>query len=98
MLSEFVRAAIVFDAFYSTKLCVIGAVGERVVFGVSFLVFSPVFFVCAKTKEVLVAAGVIVLNSVPLIVSQMVRIVIMVQGNQDNLASNLGVLNLFCVV
>lgn len=84
--------AMVFGAFYPAILRFIGTVGERVVFGSSFLVFSCVLYVCAKTKDVLVAAGVIALGSIPFIVTQTIPIAIVVQRYPENLASNLGVL------
>lgn len=84
--------AMIFGAFYPSILRFIGAVGERIVFGLSFLVFSCVLYACANTKDVLVAAGVIALGSVPFIVTQTIPIAIVVQKYPENLASNLGVL------
>lgn len=90
--------AMVFSAFYPTIIKWVGAIGERVVFGVSFAVFSVVLFVFASTSNVVVAACVIALGSVPFIVTQTIPIAIVVQRYPDNVGSNLGVMNLFCVV
>lgn len=90
--------AMVFSAFYPSIIKWVGAVGERVVFGLSFLLFSSVLFSFAYTKNVVVAACVIALGSVPFIVTQTIPIALVVQRYPENLASNLGVLNLFCVV
>lgn len=84
--------AIVFSAFYPSIIKWVGAIGERVVFGVSFFVFSSVLYACAYTKNVLVAGSVIALGAVPFIVTQTIPIAIVVQRFPDNLASNLGVL------
>lgn len=90
--------ALVFSAYYPRIIKWVGAIGERVVFGMSFLVFSAVLFAFAYTKKVIVAASVIALGSVPFIVTQTIPIAIVVQRYPENLASNLGVMNLFCVV
>ncbi|KAI0567601.1 MFS transporter [Gracilaria domingensis] len=90
--------AIFFSFFYPSIISFIGAVGERLVFGIAFLVFSSVLFSCAFTKDVLIAGLVIALGSVPFIVTQTIPIAIAVQRYPENLASNLGMLNLFCVV
>lgn len=84
--------AIVFSAFYPSIIKWVGAIGERVVFGVSFFVFSCVLYACAYTKNVLVAGSVIALGAVPFIVTQTIPIAIVVQRFPNNLASNLGVL------
>lgn len=84
--------ALVFSAFYPRIIKWVGAIGERVVFGASFLVFSSILYVCADTKNVLVAGSVIALGAVPFIVTQTIPVAIVVQRFPDNLASNLGVL------
>lgn len=93
-LANIVKAllAMIFGAFYPTIIYWIGAIGERVVFGLSFLFFSIILYVCAKTKSVIIAVGVIALGSVPFIVTQTIPIAIVVQRYPENLASNLGVL------
>lgn len=90
--------AMVFAAFYPTILEWVGAVGERVVFGLAFLIFSTVLFALAFTRDVYMAAMVIALGSVPFILTQTIPIAMVVQRFPEHLASNLGVLNLFCVV
>lgn len=90
--------AMIFSAFYPRIIAWVGSIGERVVFGGSFFVFSSALFACAYTKNAWVAGGVIALGSVPFIVTQTIPIAIVVQRYPENLASNLGVLNLFCVI
>ena len=90
--------AMMFAAFYPSIIAWVGNIGERVIFGGSFLVFSSVLYACAFTKNIWVAAGVIALGSVPFIVTQTIPIAIVVQRYPEHLASNLGVLNLFCVI
>lgn len=90
--------AMLFSFYYPRIIEFVGAVGERMVFGLSFLVFSSVLFSCAYTKDVFIAAAVIAIGSVPFIVTQTIPIAIVVQRYPENLASNLGVMNLFCVV
>lgn len=90
--------ALVFSAFYPRIIAWVGSIGERVVFGVSFLAFGVVLWTFAFTKSVVVAGTVVALGAVPFIVTQTIPIAILVQRFPDHLASNLGVLNLFCVV
>eukprot|EP00737_Agarophyton_chilense_P001776 gb/GEZJ01002007.1/.p1 GENE.gb/GEZJ01002007.1/~~gb/GEZJ01002007.1/.p1 ORF type:complete len:498 (-),score=54.96 gb/GEZJ01002007.1/:1174-2667(-) len=90
--------AMLFSFFYPSIISLVGAVGERLVFGVSFLVFSLVLYSFAFTKDVIIAALVIALGSIPFIVTQTIPIAIVVQRYPDNLASNLGMMNLFCVI
>eukprot|EP00177_Eucheuma_denticulatum_P005780 GFKZ01010555.1.p1 GENE.GFKZ01010555.1~~GFKZ01010555.1.p1 ORF type:complete len:613 (-),score=110.92 GFKZ01010555.1:520-2358(-) len=89
--------AMVFSAFYPRILMCVGAVGERVVFGAAFIGFGWVLWALAYTKNVLVAGGVIALGAVPFIATQTIPIAIVVQRFPERLASNLGVMNLFCV-
>lgn len=81
-----------FSAFYPSIIKWVGNIGERVVFGTSFLVFSIVLYTTAYTKDIFVAALVIVLGSVPFIVTQTIPIAIVVQRYPEKLASNLGVM------
>lgn len=90
--------ALVFSAWYPSILAWVGSVGERVVFGGAFMGFAVVLWSCAYTKNVFVAAGVVAVGAVPFIVTQTIPIAILVARFPENLASNLGVLNLFCVV
>lgn len=87
--------ALVFAAFYPTIILWVGSIGERVVFSLAFLTFSGFLFACAETHNVLVAATVIALGSVPFIATQTIPIAIVVQRYPDNLASNLGVMYVF---
>lgn len=89
--------AMVFSAFYPRILMCVGAVGERVVFGAAFIGFGWILWALAYTKNVLVAGGVIALGAVPFIATQTIPIAIVVQRFPERLASNLGVMNLFCV-
>lgn len=84
--------ALIFAAFYPAIVRFIGHIGERVVFSLSFLIFSSVLFACADTHNVLVAASVVALGSMPFIVTQTIPIAIVVQRYPENLASNLGVM------
>lgn len=90
--------AMAFGAFYPQIIKWVGTIGERVVFGTSFFVFSFVLFLFAYTDNVWVAAGIIALGSVPFIATQTIPIALVVQRYPRNLASNLGVMNLFCVI
>lgn len=81
-----------FSAYYPSIIKWVGSIGERVVFGTSFLVFSIALYATAYTKDIFVAALVIVLGSVPFIVTQTIPIAIVVQRYPENLASNLGVM------
>lgn len=90
--------AMVFSAFYPRIIGWVGSIGERLVFGASFLGFGVVLWMFADTKNVMVAGTVVALGAIPFIVTQTIPIAILVQRFPDNLASNLGVLNLFCVV
>lgn len=89
--------ALIFAASYPNIIAWVGNVGERVVFSTSFFIFSIILFKFADTNNVFIAAMVIALGSVPFIVTQTIPIAIVVQKYPDNLASNLGVMNLFCV-
>lgn len=84
--------AMAFSAFYPSIIKWVGGVGERVVFGTSFLAFSVVLFKFAYTKSVIMAMLVIAFGSVPFIVTQTIPIAIVVQRFPENLASNLGIL------
>lgn len=90
--------AMIFSAFYPRIIGWVGSIGERVVFGVSFLGFGVMLWTFAYTKSVVVAGVVVAVGAVPFIVTQTIPIAILVQRFPDHLASNLGVLNLFCVV
>lgn len=93
-LANVVKAlfALAFSAFYPRIIKWVGNVGERVVFGTSFFVFSIALFQLAYTKSVVLAMVMIALGSVPFIVTQTIPIAIVVQRFPENLASNLGIL------
>lgn len=84
--------ALVFAAFYPTIITCIGNIGERMVFSVSFFLFSSVLLICADSKDVYVAGFVVALGAIPFIVTQTIPIAIVVQRYPQNLASNLGVM------
>lgn len=84
--------ALIFSAFYPTIIRLLETVGERVVYGLSFLVFSTALFLFAYTNNVYIAASVIALGSVPFIATQTIPVAIAVQRYPDHLASNLGIL------
>lgn len=84
--------ALVFAAFYPTIITCIGNIGERMVFSVSFFIFSSVLLICADSKDVYVAGFVVALGAIPFIVTQTIPIAIVVQSYPQNLASNLGVM------
>lgn len=84
--------ALVFAAFYPTIITCIGNIGERMVFSVSFFIFSSVLLICADSKDVYVAGFVVALGAIPFIVTQTIPIAIVVQRYPQNLASNLGVM------
>jgi hypothetical protein len=89
--------ALAFSAYYPLIVRVVGDIGERVVFGIPFLVFSMALWIVANTKSAFLAGSVVVLGAIPFIATQTIPVAIAVSAFPDNLASNLGILNLFCV-
>lgn len=89
--------ALAFSYWYPVLLRFIGEVGERTVFGVPFVAFSLILWKWAYTKNEFAALIVIVAGATPFIATQTIPIAIAVARFPENLASNLGILNLFCV-
>lgn len=90
--------SMVFSAAYPFILRALGAAGERLMFSVPFAVFAAALAALAGTKAEGAAAAVVVLAAVPFVATQTIPVAILVQRFPERLASNLGVLNLFCVV
>lgn len=89
--------ALCFSAFYPAMVRFVGDVGERVVFGIPFAVFSFVIWKLAYTNSAIVATFVVSAGAIPFITTQTIPVAIAVARFPENLASNLGILNLFCV-
>jgi Major Facilitator Superfamily len=89
--------AIVFSIFYPAALRIVGKVGERTVFGLPFVSFGAIIWAFAYTKSSTVAAFVVTAGAIPFICTQAIPIAMAVQRFPEHMASNLGILNLFCV-
>lgn len=90
--------ALAFGATYPNMLKVIGAVGERVIFAGTFAIFCPVLYLASSTKSVFLAGFTVALSGVAFIATQTIPIAIVVQRFSQNVALNLGILNLYCVI
>lgn len=95
MIKAFI--ALGFSAYYPSMVRFVGDVGERAVFGIPFLVFALVIWKFAYTNSEVMAIFVVAAGAVPFIATQTIPVAIAVARFPENLASNLGIMNLFCV-
>lgn len=89
--------ALGFAANYPKMVRVVGDVGERAVFAVPFFFFALFLWRSAFTESVWVAGTVVALGAIPFIATQTIPTAIAVTKFPENIASNLGIMNLFCV-
>ena len=90
--------ALCFSAAYPTMLRFIGKVGERVIFAGTFALFSPILYATSGTRSTTLAGLTVAISSVAFIATQTIPIAIVIQRYSQNVASNLGIFNLFCAV